>query len=93
MYSLPWSTFGSVPSVVQRIVSMPDPRSVAEKVTMTVFAYGCCLQTAPLQRTASVGAVASGASENVATPELSPAAFDDVTERGPVAVVPVLVET
>ena len=93
VYSLPWSTFGSEPSVVQRIVLTPEPVSAAAKLTRTVFLYGSFRQDAPLQRTVSVGAVASGTRENDAAPELSPAAFVAVIVSGPAVVVPVLLET
>jgi hypothetical protein len=60
---------------------------------MTVFGYGFLLHALPLQRTASVGAVASGTSVKDAAPELTPAALVAAIVSPPAAVVPVLVDT
>src|SRR5262245_12930496 len=56
-YWLPWSTVGSVPSLVQRTESRPETPSEADSVTMTVLAYGFVLQAPPLQWTVSAGGV------------------------------------
>ena len=66
--------------VVQRIVPTPEPsRRVAASVTVDRLRVRLLLQAAPLQRTVSVGGVASATSVNDAAPEVRPAPFVDVT--------------
>ena len=91
-YALPWSTVGSLPSLVQRMASRPETASVAARVTVTAFVYGFLLQAAPLQRTASDGGVASPTSVKEEVPEFTPAPLVTDTVSGPAGTLPPFVK-